>query len=247
MGLVRIFNPRTASEAAVVVALLEAHEIPAFLHNGHLASLLPGLQIGAYNTQSVMVPEERAEDALALIVNCRIAPSPVADGSWLRNFLEGIVAGWFVPSQRRHARRGVTLAGFVTLHAVSEQDHAEVGAARFAVVLARAPAGITLVFNRHRRVWELPGGLIDAGESARDCAAREFGEETGGLAGSLEWLGLVEVHDGSTHFGAVYGCTAERLPDSYQSEETGGLAFWTRRRPPRPLGETDAALLNRFG
>jgi 8-oxo-dGTP diphosphatase len=247
MGLVRIFNPRTASEAAVVVAMLEAHEIPAFLHNGHLASVLPGLQIGAYNAHSVMVPEERAEDALELIVNFRIAPSPVADGSWLRNFLEGILAGWFVPSQRRHTRSGVTLASFVSLHAVPEQDHAETGSARFAVVLARAAGGITLVFNRYRRVWELPGGLIDPGESARDCAAREFHEETGGVAGSLEWLGLVEVSDGNTHFGGVYGCTVEQLPESFESEETGGLAFWSRHKAPRPLGETDAALLNRFG
>ena len=65
MGLVRIFDPRTASEALVVVAMLEAHEIPAYLRSGHLASVLPGVQIGCYNSQSVLVPEEQP------------APSPV--------------------------------------------------------------------------------------------------------------------------------------------------------------------------
>jgi 8-oxo-dGTP diphosphatase len=248
MALVRIFTPRTASEAAVVIAMLEAHEIPTFLHNGHLASILPGLQIGAYNAQSVMVPEQRTEDALALIANFRTAPSPVADGSWLRNFLEVLCAGWFVPSQRLHSRHGTTPpARFVTLHEVPEQDYADIGTARFAVMLARSPAGITLVFSRHRRVWELPGGLIDPGETARQCAAREFAEETGGVAADLEWLGLVEVSDGSTHLGGVFSCTALQLPDSFENEETGGLAFWTRGKAPRPLGESDAALLNRFG
>jgi hypothetical protein len=30
------------------------------------------------------------------------------------------------------------------------------------VVLARSPTGVVLVFNRYRKVWELPGGLVDA-------------------------------------------------------------------------------------
>lgn len=138
-------------------------------------------------------------------------------------------------------------ASFVSFHEVPEQDCAAVGAPRFAVAIGRTAAGVTLVFSRYRQVWELPGGLIDPGESPRDSAAREFHEETGGIARTLEWLGLVEVHDGSTHFGAVYACTGEQLPETFQNEETVALGFWTRAESPRPLGETDAALLNRFG
>lgn len=137
------------------------------------------------------------------------------------------------------------LARFVALHEVAENDGGR--PPRFAVTLARARGGITLVFSRYRQVWELPGGLIDPGETARQCAAREFAEETGGRAGTLEWLGIVEVNDGSTHFGAVYRCTADSLPDGFENEETAGLATWTRRQAPEPLGHTDAALLNRFG
>ena len=145
----------------------------------------------------------------------------------------------------------MALARFVTLHEIPEDlsagGRAGIAAPRFAVLLAHAPLGITLVFNRYRLVWELPGGLIDPGESARDCAAREFHEEAGGDAGELEWLGVVEVNDGSTHFGAVYRCTARQVPAAFTSEETGGIAFWRRDRAPQPLGHTDAALLNRFG
>ncbi|HEX6636993.1 MAG TPA: NUDIX hydrolase [Steroidobacteraceae bacterium] len=141
----------------------------------------------------------------------------------------------------------MALARFVRLHEASETDCSRIGPPRFAVLIARSPAGVALVFNRWREVWELPGGLIDAGESPRDCAVREFREEAGGEAGELEWLGLVEVNDGNTHFGAVYRCTARFMPDAFQSEETTALAFWTPRQAPQPMGQTDSALLNRHG
>jgi 8-oxo-dGTP diphosphatase len=140
------------------------------------------------------------------------------------------------------------LARFITLHAVPEdKGEPRFAPTRFALMIAGTPAGIALVFNRWRNVWELPGGLVDPGETPRDCAMREFHEETGGEAGEPEWLGLVEVHDGSTQFGAVYRCTARFVPKSFESVETGGLAFWTRGHAPSPLGNTDIALLNRFG
>jgi 8-oxo-dGTP diphosphatase len=137
------------------------------------------------------------------------------------------------------------LARFVALHESTESSPPF--PPRFAVVLARHRGGVVLVFSRYRKVWELPGGLIDPGETARQCAAREFHEETGGQAGELEWLGLVEVHDGSTHFGGVFRCTAEFVPGSFENEETVALSSWTREDPPQPLGDSDAALLIRHG
>jgi 8-oxo-dGTP pyrophosphatase MutT (NUDIX family) len=137
------------------------------------------------------------------------------------------------------------LAQFIQLHECPEL--APPSAPRFAVLLARHRGGVVLVFSRFRQVWELPGGLIDPGETARQCAAREFHEETGDEAGELEWLGLLEVHDGSTHFGGVFRCTAKFVPEHFENQETVALASWTRADPPAPLGHSDAALLIRYG
>jgi 8-oxo-dGTP diphosphatase len=139
------------------------------------------------------------------------------------------------------------LASFVAVHEVLESQCATLATPTFAVVLARDNAGVVLVFNRYRKVWELPGGLIDHGESAREAVARELHEEAGCTAQNLRWLGLVQVNDGAAHFGAVFGCDVGDVPASFQSDEIGAIDRWRGRQHPSPLGESDAALLNRFG
>lgn len=67
MAFVQVFSPRSESEAMVVRSLLEAHDIPVFVHGRHFGSLLPGIQIGTASMQSIMVPEERVADALELL------------------------------------------------------------------------------------------------------------------------------------------------------------------------------------
>lgn len=105
MALVRVLSPQSESEIAVVTSLLEAHDIPVFIHGRHLGSLLPGLQIGNYNTQSIMVPEERAADALELLSEFRqndtgTGPWPLPWRDRLRVVLEGVLFGWLVPGRR---------------------------------------------------------------------------------------------------------------------------------------------------
>ena len=142
-------------------------------------------------------------------------------------------------SARRRAR-------FVAFHDVPEADHLAGVRLEFAVIIARAPEGIALVFNNFRRVWELPGGLVDAGEQPRASACRELLEEAACEARNVRWLGVTEVSDGTPHHGGVYACDADVL--GFEANyEIGGRAWWKPGHAPDPLGHTDAALLERFG
>jgi 8-oxo-dGTP diphosphatase len=142
---------------------------------------------------------------------------------------------------------GQQLARFVAWHEISESGYSSVADPTFAVVLARSAKGVVLVFNRYRKVWELPGGLIDPGESPRICAGRELAEESGCIARNLQWLGLVEVQDGRSHFGAVFACDVVAVPDSFSSDEIGGITMCRKDSRPQPLGHCDTELLHRFG
>lgn len=106
MALVRVLSPDTEPELVTAVALLEAHDIPCFVHGAGLGSLWPGAQVPGYNTRTIMVPEENVADALELLRDFQTPPTtqPVkprySTMSRLRALLEVILFGWFVPAGR---------------------------------------------------------------------------------------------------------------------------------------------------
>ena len=137
------------------------------------------------------------------------------------------------------------LARFIAFHAGPETD-CQIPKPVFSVMLASCRDGVVLVFNRYRKVWELPGGFIDAGESPRQAAERELAEEAGCHARDTRWLGVVEVNDGKPHFGAVFRCEVGEVPSHFENAETGGIALWRPDSSVQPLGHSDSALLDRF-
>ncbi len=77
-----------------------------------------------------------------------------------------------------HRARGRILAG-----AQPEIYHA-VGQADYVAIVARTPEGQIPIVRQYRPAierfaWELPAGMVDQGESAEACCARELTEETG--------------------------------------------------------------------
>ena len=49
-----------------------------------------------------------------------------------------------------------------------------------------------LVYNRSKEYWELPGGMIDAGETARVCAIRELKEEANQTVNDAVLIGVMK-------------------------------------------------------
>ncbi len=71
---------------------------------------------------------------------------------------------------------------------------------------------------------EIPGGMVDAGESAQDAAAREMLEETGYAARKISPLGRVRpnpaIHDNWLHIFLAHDAQRERAPVHGATEHT---------------------------
>ncbi|MFD0685499.1 NUDIX hydrolase [Actinomadura fibrosa] len=96
---------------------------------------------------------------------------------------------------------------------------------------------LLLVFNRFRQCWELPGGVIDPGETPRQAAARELVEETGHApAGRLRFVGFARftlAPDQRTEHGALFTGHAEDVSRSFRpNDEIAAIRWWNRREPP---------------
>jgi 8-oxo-dGTP diphosphatase len=121
----------------------------------------------------------------------------------------------------------------------------------FAVVIGRHISGYLLVRNTQRDIWELPGGFIDAGESARQCATRELEEESGQHVANLRWRAALEIEvqcatTTRTIYGAMY-CADIDTPDLFVGNgEIDSIGFWSTSGLPTEVSAIDKALLSYY-
>lgn len=101
----------------------------------------------------------------------------------------------------------------------------------FSCIVALHAGKVLFVFNRHRRSWELPAGMIEPGETPEAAGLRELREETSQIADSLTFVGtaLMRVpRHGAMHLepGAIFTCDLQALHSFAENDEIGGFVWW---------------------
>ncbi|MEV4053442.1 NUDIX hydrolase [Amycolatopsis sp. NPDC049688] len=122
----------------------------------------------------------------------------------------------------------------LAVHRVAESELPPVPASVVVVVHAGA---VLMMFDRRRRQWELPGGMADPGETARETAVRELAEETGIRGVALTFAAVAEfelLRPARRELLAVYRTELAATPRLTLSEEGRGFRWWSPREPVEP-------------
>jgi len=113
--LIKLYVPENEVELMVVKSLLEAAEIPFYVHNEHFGGLYIGPQIQYFNQRMVMVPPE-FESAAREVLSDLIKESGQCDPSsaypetgrslWqkVRMVIEVLFFFWTVPGPRKNRK-----------------------------------------------------------------------------------------------------------------------------------------------
>jgi|GEM_PF-252724 len=104
----------------------------------------------------------------------------------------------------------------------------------FALIVAAHQGKTLFVYNSWRQVWELPGGIIDEGETPEIAAKRELEEETSQIATDLEFVGLAKMQlkpDDRLEFGAIYTCELETIQPFQVNDEADRIMWWDMTSP----------------
>ncbi|MDS0140172.1 MULTISPECIES: NUDIX hydrolase [unclassified Amycolatopsis] len=117
------------------------------------------------------------------------------------------------------------------------------------LVVVRHAGAVLMMFDKRRGQWELPGGMREPGETAREAAARELAEETGIHDVALTFAAVAEfdlADPGRREFLAVYRTELATAPRLVLSEEGLGFRWWSPREAVDPdLSPLDAELATR--
>jgi 8-oxo-dGTP diphosphatase len=134
-----------------------------------------------------------------------------------------------------------------------EQELGELRPLTHARVIARHHGKVLLVFERARRRWELAGGALNPGETARHGAARELREESSNDCRPEELrfvtafeLALAPTHavrEPHTEYGALYEVEIEHIAAFLPTDEISATLWWQGSELSHELDAIDRKLI----
>ena len=122
------------------------------------------------------------------------------------------------------------------------------------LVIVKSPKGFMLLKNRYRNAWELPGGMIDAGEMPRDCAIRECLEESGHMITDIRFVGMLKFFlKPSYHlpaerieYTALHCAYVDRIGEFIPNEEMTEMCWYNAGDEIEAASAIDIKLLEYF-
>ncbi|MGM0881834.1 MAG: NUDIX domain-containing protein [Bacillota bacterium] len=119
-----------------------------------------------------------------------------------------------------------------------------------ALIVVKCQEKYLLMLNKWRMAWELPGGIIEQGETARECVVRELLEETNQKVNDVEFKGLMKFDlQPSFHgpkrmeYGALYYCELDNLVDFIENDEAITIILWDGSSEIGHIEEIDKKLI----
>ncbi|WP_409491281.1 NUDIX hydrolase [Amycolatopsis sp. cmx-11-12] len=117
------------------------------------------------------------------------------------------------------------------------------------LVVATHADAVLMIFDSWRRQWELPGGMRETGESPREAAVRELGEETGIHGADLSFAAVAEfdlTNPERRELLAVYRVQLRDVPRLTVNDEALDFRWWPPSEPvSADMGPLDAEIARR--
>ena len=117
-----------------------------------------------------------------------------------------------------------------------------------ALIVAKNEKGFLLLYNTWKKHWEVPGGIIEPGETIRKCAEREMLEETNQIAEKMIFKGLMKLKfkNNRTEYGGLFSAYIKVERPFIINEETNKIIFWNGIEDIGYIDEIDKKLLEYY-